>query len=294
MKTDASSPTDLADCLLVFGDLHGRVLPAFRLATVWAREHRRRLAGILQVGDLGYFPDLTRIDKATLRHAKDDPLELGVQDIITPNPLADAVFAEPDCPPSLWFTAGNHEDFDELQRLGTANGRNPDFVVDAYYNVRCIHDGRVTEPTLGLRVAAVWGVDGAGENRRTNLPPRGYIHERAIDRLLVEKFDVLLCHDAPLDAKRIGYGSELLATLIELAKPAFAFFGHYNGAGSRVEHDYGGSAVYHMAGFELRERDGTPEPGSVGVLDWASGSAEFTYLPREWLKTFSRHNWKWR
>src|SRR5262245_4902644 len=67
-------------CYLVFGDLHGRVLPAFRLAAAWSREHGTRVEGLLQVGDLGYFPDPCRLDVATLRHALDDPLELGVQE----------------------------------------------------------------------------------------------------------------------------------------------------------------------------------------------------------------------
>jgi hypothetical protein len=38
---------------LIFGDLHGHVLPAFKLAQAWAREHDVALAGLLQVGDLG-------------------------------------------------------------------------------------------------------------------------------------------------------------------------------------------------------------------------------------------------
>src|SRR5262249_45289764 len=50
---------------LVFGDLHGRILPAFRLAQAWAREHGAALDGLLQVGDLGYYPDEGRFDKAT-------------------------------------------------------------------------------------------------------------------------------------------------------------------------------------------------------------------------------------
>jgi hypothetical protein len=36
---------------LIFGDLHGRILPAFRLALAWQRDHGERLAGLLQVGD---------------------------------------------------------------------------------------------------------------------------------------------------------------------------------------------------------------------------------------------------
>lgn len=277
---------------LVFGDLHGRILPAFRLATVWAKEHDP-LAGILQVGDLGYFPNPAKLDKATVRHAKDDPLELGVFDVVQPTELADAIFDACSCPSALWFTAGNHEDFDELEQLGRTTSESH-YPVDAYGFVRCIRDGAVADLSGGIRVGAAWGVDGQGANRRTNLPPRGYIRERSIDQLLSSSFDVLLSHDAPRDAKRVGYGSELLASLIELAKPAFAFFGHYRGDGSESLVDYGPTRVYHMAGFELRERDGTPEPGSVGLLTWFGDRGEFDFLPSEWLKTFSRHNWKWR
>src|SRR5215212_10759108 len=101
---------------LVFGDLHGRILPAFKLAVAWQREHGTAVAGLLQVGDLGYFPDPQRLDKATLRHARDDPLELGSQLVAEPSREADEIFFGPESPPEgLWFTAGNHEDFDLLR-----------------------------------------------------------------------------------------------------------------------------------------------------------------------------------
>jgi hypothetical protein len=77
---------------LIFGDLHGRILPAFCLAMAWEREHGIRLDGLLQVGDLGYFPDPSRLDKATARHAAHDPMELGACLVAEPNREADAVF----------------------------------------------------------------------------------------------------------------------------------------------------------------------------------------------------------
>lgn len=299
---------------LVFGDLHGRILPAFRFASYWAKRSGRDVAGLLQVGDMGYFPDISRMDKASIRHAKDDPLELGALDVATRIDLADRVFDDdPYCPhpassrdceaseardagrPCLWFTAGNHEDFDELERFARAAGRDQnDFAVDAYCRVRGIKDGSVHPFDCGLRAAAIWGVDGGGPNGRKNLPPRGYIHENAVDRLTTEAFDVLLMHDAPEGAKRDGYGSALLLTLIELAQPRFAFFGHYRGDGHRIEKDYGRTEVYHLAGFELRTRGGHPESGSVGVLTWLNGEGTFEYLSDEELRPFTRHNWKWQ
>jgi hypothetical protein len=287
---DASSPPSV---YLVFGDLHGRILPAFRFASYWSKLTGRDVAGLLQVGDMGYFPDLSRMDKATLHHAKDDPLELGSLDVATRTDIADRVFDEdPLCTFNLWFTAGNHEDFEELERFAQASGRDQrDFAVDAYCRVRGIKDGEVHD--CGLRAAAVWGVDGGGPNARQNLPPRGYIDERAADRLTLESFDVLLMHDAPRGAKREGYGSELLRTLIELAQPRFAFFGHYRGDGSKIEQDFGTTQVFHLAGFELRTRDGHPESGSVGVLEWQDGEGAFEFIPDDDLKPFTRHNWKY-
>ncbi|MDB5311402.1 MAG: hypothetical protein JWO38_5604 [Gemmataceae bacterium] len=300
---------------LVFGDLHGKMLPAFRLASCWAKDHGRVVAGLLQVGDMGYFPDPARIDKATLRHAEKDPLELGTFDVIEQNELADRVFDDPLCPPGLWFTAGNHEDFDALDQLARESGRQSDFAVDAYGHIRGIKDGQVVGlprsfesfgeplipesatgegPAAGLHVGAVWGVDGAGPNARQNLPERGYIWEKAVNQLVHREFDVLLSHDAPGDARRVGYGSKLLRCLVELAQPAFAFFGHYGGDGARSGADFGPTEVYHMAGLELGGKDGCPTSGSVGVLEWANGSGSFKYVPDDWLKTFTRHNWKWR
>jgi hypothetical protein len=289
---DASPPQPAT--FLVFGDLHGRILPAFRFASHWSRRTGRAVEGLLQVGDLGYFPDPSRMDKATLRHAKDDPLELGSLDVATRTDLADRVFDDPRCTFDLWFTAGNHEDFDELDRFARAAGRDQsDFAVDAYRRVRGIKDGEVHRLDCGLKVAAVWGVDGGGPNARQSLPPRGYISERAADRLTPQAFDALLMHDAPEGAKREGYGSELLRALIELAQPRFAFFGHYRGDGSRIEQDYGRTEVFHLAGFELRTRDGHPESGSVGVLEWRGTESTFAFIPDADLKGFTRHNWKW-
>ena len=279
---------------LVFGDLHGRILHAFKLAAVWAREQDRVVDGILQVGDLGYFPDLTRLDKATRRFAKDDLTELGAQDMIAQNPLADEIFNDPHCPATLWFTAGNHEDHDALIKGGEAHSRSADFPVDDYKRVFCIRDGNIVGGNQPPRIAAIWGIDGDGLNCRKNYGERAYIRQQSADQLLAQPFDVLLSHDAPRDAKREGYGSEILAALIRLAQPAFAFFGHYHGEGSRVEGDFGATEVYHVSGMELSGRPGCAEPGSVGVLTWDDENKHFEFLDRDWLKTFTRHNWRYR
>src|SRR5262249_4677539 len=113
--THARSPAVRPATYLVFGDLHGRVLPAFRLAQAWSREHGVALAGLLQAGALGEFPGPGRCDRATKRRADKGALEDGVRLVAQPSAEADAVFAGGPCPGALWFTAGNHEDYDSLK-----------------------------------------------------------------------------------------------------------------------------------------------------------------------------------
>lgn len=279
---------------LIFGDLHGRILPAFHLAAAWEREHGLRLDGLLQVGDLGYFPDPARLDKATARHAADDPLELGTCLVVQPNREADEILRGGDGPPPpLWFTAGNHEDFDALAGLERGGGRRPSsFAVDAYLLVRCIRDGRAETLPGPLRVGAVWGIGDKAPNTRRRTPERGRIRDRSLTALAGTAFDVLLSHDGPRDAVLAGSGSEGLGALIGLARPAFAFFGHYGSRYGRVGATSGGTQVYHLAGFEMWRGGSCAEAGSVGLLTWDGGSGTFEYLDEGWLRGFTRHNWR--
>lgn len=265
---------------LIYGDLHGRILPAFRLAMLWEQEHGLRLDGLLQVGDLGYFPDTARLDKATARHAADDPVELGTGLVVEPNREADDVFrgaAGP--PPTLWFTAGNHEDFDALTAREGGGGRgSSSFSVDAYGFVRCIRDGRVEMLPGPLRVGAVWGIDDQVPNSRRKTPERARIRERSLMGLAGTAIDVLLSHDSPRDAVLAGSGSEGLRALINLARPSFAFFGRYGSRFGRVGDTTARTQVYELAGFEMRRSGSCAEAGSVGLLTWENGLGVFEYV----------------
>lgn len=282
---------------LVFGDLHGRLLSAFRLASAWAREAGVRVDALLQVGDLGWFPDPAKLDKATQRHADKDALELGAQLLAEPNQLADEILAEENGSAGIWFTAGNHEDYESLEFWQQGVGPHADsFCVDAYCRVRCIRDGRTTALPGGLTVGALWGIDGQAPNARQKTPPRARLRSRSATNLAGEAFDVLLTHDGPRDAVFADAGSNDLTALVGLAQPAFAFFGHYHTALRRIAGEFGRTQVYHLAGLELREHGGRAEAGSVGVLTWDGDrqQGDFSYLEDSWLRTFTRHNWRYR
>jgi hypothetical protein len=260
---------------LVFGDLHGHVLPAFRLAQAWSREHGVALAGLLQVGDLGDFPDPSSL------HLVEQPSE-----------EADAVFGDASCPSAMWFTAGNHEDYDLLKEWERGAGREADsFAVDAYGKLRCIRDGRVAALPGGPRVGALWGIDDRAPRARRKIPPRARISRRGTTALSGARFDVLLTHESPRDAILTDHGSEDVGSLIRAARPALAFFGHYHATGRQVEGDFGPTRVYHLSHLEL---DSRAEEASVGVLTWDGGTGDFAYLNPAWLRTVTRTNWKHR
>lgn len=63
--------------IALFADLHGRILLAFKLIERLQKERNIKIDLVLQCGDLGVFPTISNLDKATLRHAKRDTSELG-------------------------------------------------------------------------------------------------------------------------------------------------------------------------------------------------------------------------
>ena len=94
---------------------------------------------ILQCGDMGIFPDLSRMDKATVRHAEADDTEVGfLEHFASPNPEAEAVLSRTDC--NLICVRGNHEDHAFLDRL-EAESHDAVFPVDCYRRVYVLKTG---------------------------------------------------------------------------------------------------------------------------------------------------------
>lgn len=275
---------------LVFGDLHGRILPAFALARAWQRDHGTRLAALLQVGDLGYFPDPARMDKATKSHARRDSLELGAQQVVFPSTDADHIFADPDTPGTLYFIAGNHEDFELLQeRAGLPGSTDEDFPVDHYGRVRCVVNGRVVTFADGLRVGGLWGIAGSGRKRHEG----AYIVPRRARELAMNPLDILLSHDSAFGVVHEDEGSNEITRILEGARPLFHFFGHYHAHNRPDGTAVGATRAFHLEGLEFRREGGSADVRSVGLLRWDNGNSEFEYLDARWLQKFTRHNWRW-
>ena len=55
------------------GDLHGRVLHALALIVTWQKRNGRRFDLLVQVGDMGAFPDMSSLERTANRHFALDP-----------------------------------------------------------------------------------------------------------------------------------------------------------------------------------------------------------------------------
>ena len=69
--------------IALFSDIHGKVLLPFKLCDFYQKKTGKKIDLILQCGDIGAYPNLEALDKATVKHAKYDRDELGFHDDFT-------------------------------------------------------------------------------------------------------------------------------------------------------------------------------------------------------------------
>jgi hypothetical protein len=232
--------------ILALGDPHGYWRLAAATVRAWKDAHGRWPNAVLCVGDMGYFPEPSRIDRATRRHAEADPDQIeGMRRLLAGYDRVVVRLLQAGDAPPIDCVAGNHEDHGLLlRRVDEPGMQGLDRVpLDPRGHVRVIRDGEVVEYALPdggspLRVAGLWGVQ-AGENRKRPLQPGRNLNPELIAALARTDFDLLLTHEAPrTDVIPTRYpasgagavGSEALRTLLEQKAGVLHLFGHYHHA----------------------------------------------------------------
>ena len=289
--------------IAVFGDTHGHLRLMFQLCRLWQLDHGMHLDGILQCGDLGFFPEVTRLDKATKSYAKRDPEELGFAEYFSKSgqtetdPLLEKILkGDPDdletVRAAVGFCHGNHEDFELLKQ---ATGSENMVTVDRYDCLSYLPSGETTE-IAGLSVAALGGAPESVGDADAPLLSRS-VSGMAARRLTRQRFNVLLCHGAP---KGIGgesdqWGSALIRNVIERVQPAYCFFGHHR---QPIEPATIGQTKCYWHNDVNFERDrnrrytGPPEPRCMGILSWTAGHHDFQYVDEPWFRDLTGSNWR--
>ena len=267
------------------GDVHGRVFHALAALLLWQAEHGRRLDLVIQVGDLGAYPDPSRMDAATRQYLAVDPAEADFARMFTADgPLADQlrrIREHLDSP--VHFLRGNHEDFDWLDSLpvdaalGTAR-------VDDFDLFRYVPDGTVLRRD-GLRIGFLGGVEERSD--RARIDSRAYSTMLALG---LGEIDILVAHQGQYGTS-IGYhgdvhGSRLMTNLIERTQPAYFLFGHAHKLIGPGRH---GRTTYLGLDGLVPSRRWRPEvrglqPGSLAVLDTETG--DLTPIAEAWQSRF--------
>lgn len=282
--------------IAVFADLHGRILLAFKLCARWQRETGEVIDLIIQAGDLGTYPRLDYLDRATINHAKTDPTELGfAQDFVTTDPEVAAALAQTSC--DMVYVRGNHEDhlwLDALERQSA----EPLFPVDPYRRIFCLKTGEPYTFTRGDESVQIVGIGRIGqvENSTHHDRPK-YVQPaeiRQLAQLSDEQIDILLTHDAARDFMGEGQGIAAINTLYERNVPAYHFFGHYGGPASHWRSPSDATSIWKLADLDWDPQSQMrARAGAMGILTWQSRDRhQFSVVDASWLKEYHINTWR--
>jgi predicted phosphodiesterase len=288
----------------VFGDIHGRIALMYTLAILWQQESGVKLDGLLQVGDFGAFPDLSKLDKATKKHAKQDTDELGFQDFYIATPES-KFYLEYQQAPTTYFVRGNHEDFEYL-----GNFTKPS-AIDPWQKIWYVPDCqtlKVDRDNLAVKIAAFGGIaprqetlmrgKSAREQYRKaqkigKSEPR-FFREHSIDLILtdIQGTEILMTHAGPYSPD-LPTGSTLLEQLAQQLQPRVHLFGHHHRVIDR-QNSPNGSLSIGLEHLEF-DRHGKLKYGSWGILSISPASLSFYFMSPDifpMLGTINRTNYR--
>lgn len=269
------------------GDVHGYVFTALAVVVEWQRRAETPLDLVVQVGDLGAFPDAAHFDRATAHFAGEHPGRLDFLRLHGANGrLADALRAvRRELHRPIHFIRGNHDSATWLRGLPRAPG-GLTVAVDAFDLFRYVPDG-TTIAVEGVRFAFLGGVE--------------HHHDAAIlldtdayTRLLAlpaGEVDVLVTHDPPFGAgagfRETRPGSPLVRALDAHLAPPLHVGGHVHAMMGPLR--YGATTYYGLAIIRERlRRDPTLRVRDGWFAVWDTDTDTFTFVIEEWLETFDR------
>ena len=270
----------------LLGDVHGRVFHALSVLIQWQLRAGTELDRVIQVGDLGAWPEPRRADAATLRYAALDPGEFDFRRLL------DAEKGRADelgdvrrhLPGPIWFIRGNHDDSPWLAEL-TAGATRP-VPADPAGLYHCVPDGLVLREQH-VTIAFLGGVE-------TDPASPSSPHEDAWAELCRRRpgqTDLLITHEGPLGlaTSRRGEvrGSRRISKLVKALRPKYHLFGHHHqmvGPTRAGRTTHIGLNQLVVGGRDTSQQ--VVQPGSLGVLDTSLGA--FNFVTDGWLADFDR------
>lgn len=277
--------------IALFSDIHGKILITFKLVDLYQKETGNKIDFILQCGDIGAYPNIENLDKATIKHAQYDRDELGFHDDFTKINQDIRAFLD-ELNINMICVRGNHEDHDFLDNLEKENPQNSLFPIDIYNRVFVCKSGYKQKLETENGVLNFVGIGRIGDRKVRSEKRFIQNYERKeIKKLLKTKdtFDVLITHDK--DDSQSGYGMAEIREVLDNVIFHYHFYGH-TGEPFKQETDFNGiTQSIKIKELEFNE-SGILEKGCMIILTKENGELSIEIVDQKLTNKMTKFNWK--
>ncbi len=275
--------------IAIFSDIHGKFILPFMLVDIYQKETNNKIDLILQCGDMGAYPDVSNMDRATLKHAKYDRDELGFSDFfINKNNKIEDFLTNLEI--NMICVRGNHEDHDFLDEL-ESKSEDSKFSIDCYQKVWVCKSGWIQEFQKGDEIMRYVGIGRIGD--RKGRSDAKYIQEyemKMIKKLYKSKedFDILITHDQST-SRSDNYGMKEINDLLNEIPFKHHFYGHTGQPFFQTTDSNGITNVIKISELEFDETGILP---SGSMIVWSSEKNEIEVVSTKIINQITKHNWK--
>ena len=276
----------------IFSDIHGKILLPFKLVDLYQRETGSKIDFILQCGDMGAYPNIENLDKATIKHAQYDRDELGFYDDFTKTNQSIKTFLD-ELNITMICVRGNHEDHDFLDNLEKENFQNSTFPIDIYEKVFVCKSGLKQALETENEVLSFVGIGRIGDRKgRTEKRFIQDYERKEVKKLLKTKdtFDILITHDKD-DSSQRGYGMAEIREVLDNVIFHYHFYGH-TGEPFKEETDFNGiTQSIKIKELEFNE-SGILERGCMIILTKENEELDIEIVDQKLTNKLTKYNWK--
>ncbi|MCF2220468.1 metallophosphoesterase [Chryseobacterium sp. PS-8] len=277
--------------IAIFSDIHGKILLPFKLVDLYQKETGCKIDFILQCGDMGAYPNIENLDKATIKHAQYDRDELGFHDDFTKeNPEIRAFLDELNI--NMICVRGNHEDHDFLDELEKENPDKSIFPIDIYGRVFVCRSGLEQKLETEDEVLQFVGIGRIGD--RKGRSEKRFIQDyerKEIRKLLKTKntFDVLITHDK--DDSQSGYGMTEIRQVLDNIIFQYHFYGH---TGEPFKEETDSNCITQSIKIKELEfnESGILEKGCMIILTKEKEELSIEVVEQKLTNKMTKFNWK--
>jgi Icc-related predicted phosphoesterase len=278
--------------LAIFSDIHGKILLPFKLVDLYQKETGNKIDFILQCGDMGAYPNIENLDKATIKHAQYDRDELGFYDDFTKENQSIKSFLD-ELKINMICVRGNHEDHDFLDNLEKENFQNSIYPIDIYRKVFVCKSGLKQKLETENEALTFVGVGRIGDRKgRTEKRFIQDYERKEVKKLLKTKdnFDILITHDKD-DSSQRGYGMAEIREVLDNVIFHYHFYGH-TGEPFKQETDFNGiTQSIKIKELEFNE-SGILEKGCMIILTKENGELSIEIVEQKLTNKMTKYNWK--